>query len=260
MIDVSGVTRHFVGISVLHNVTFQVERGQTYVILGQSGSGKSVLLKILAGLLTPDEGHVRIQSRNRGMLFQKNALFDSLTASENLDFPLREKSQLNLSQRKEKIQYFLKSVGLEGCENLFPHELSGGMQKRLGIARALIIEPEVIFYDEPTAGLDPITSRMIVDLIIEMKKKHSTTIVAVTSDVLRAFQMADQLGLLVRTHTGAHLIPAGTPQQAKASTDPAIQQFIQGLTSGPLTNDLDKFVPQPSSLAELCAELENDPF
>ena len=262
MIEVSHVTKRFYSLPVLHAVSFHVKKGETYVVLGQSGVGKTVLLKILAGLLNPDSGHVRISTRSIGMLFQKNALFDSLTVQDNLDFPLREHTDLKAVDRRIKTANFLEWVGLSGCESLFPHELSGGMQKRLGIARALIIEPEVILYDEPIAGLDPITSRMIIDLITRLKAQFGTTIIGVTSDVLRAFQMADQVGLLVRAPLGATLIHAGTPAEARANPNAAIQQFLTGATKGPLTSALDDtaITSTDPSFSQLYAELENDPF
>ncbi|MBI3558529.1 MAG: ATP-binding cassette domain-containing protein, partial [Deltaproteobacteria bacterium] len=132
----------------------------------------------------------------------------------------------------------------------FPDELSGGMQKRLGIARALIVEPEVLFYDEPTAGLDPITSRVIAELMLRLKAEFGTTVVVVTSDVMRAYQLADKIGVLIHKPDGAILTQAGTPSQAKASKDPAIQQFLQGLTHGPLTAHPEVLRPLPDALGE----------
>lgn len=235
MIRAQNVTKRFFTQPVLSRISFEVPRGGSFVVLGQSGVGKSVLLKILANLIVPDEGTVAIESRNIGMLFQKNALFDSLTVYENLDFTLRERTSLKSAERKQKIAKFLEWVGLPGTDKLFPDELSGGMQKRLGIARALIVAPEVLFYDEPTAGLDPITSRIIAELILRLKHELGTTIVVVTSDVLRAFQMADRIGLLMKTPEGAVLLDAGTPDEARAHHDEAIQQFLRGKTKGPLT-------------------------
>lgn len=237
-IRVSNVSKRFYQQPVLSRVSFDVKRGQSYVVLGQSGMGKSVLLKIMAGLMNADEGNVELATRNIGMLFQKNALFDSLTVFENLEFPLRERTELAAPERRKKIERFLEWVGLANTAHQFPDELSGGMQKRLGIARALIVEPEILFYDEPTAGLDPITSRIIAELMLRLKSEFGTTIVVVTSDVMRAFQLADQVGLLVKGPQGANLLAAGTPAEARASTDPAIQQFINGLTKGPLTQNL----------------------
>lgn len=235
MISVKNVSKRFSAQPVLHQLDFEVPRGDSFVILGQSGVGKSVLLKILANLIAPDQGTVTIDSRNIGMLFQKNALFDSLTVHDNLEFPLRERTGLAQAERESEIEKFLEWVGLPGTGRLFPEELSGGMQKRLGIARALIVRPDVLFYDEPTAGLDPITSRVIAELMLRLKDELKTTIVVVTSDVMRAYQLADRIGLLFRGPGGATLAHAGTPAEAKTSQDPAIQQFLQGLTQGPLT-------------------------
>ncbi len=240
MIAVSHIAKSFDNHTVLKDVDFQVPKGGSLVILGQSGSGKSVLLKILACLLEPDQGTLQLKSKNIGMLFQKNALFDSMTVQENLEFPLKERTKLNAKERQEKSQMFLEWVGLPQAGPLFPEELSGGMQKRLGIARALIVEPDILFYDEPTAGLDPITSRLIADLILRLKKEFGTTLVVVTSDVMRAYQMADNIGILIRSTEGSYFLPAGTPQEAQVSTDPRIQQFLKGHTKGPLTTGVEE--------------------
>lgn len=258
MIEVSGLAKGFGDSPVLGRVSFSVEAGSAYVVLGASGSGKSVLLKCLAGLLTPDRGHVTIASSNVGMLFQNNALFDSLTVEDNLLFPLAERLGITGSAARERASALLDAVGLTGTEALMPASLSGGMQKRLGIARALIVEPQVLLYDEPTAGLDPITSRMIAELIVSLRKARGTTIVAVTSDVMRAFQLADRIGLLVRTAEGSDLIDIGTPEDARASSSPAVRQFIHGLQEGPLTAALNEPTHQPH--AAHLTELEHDPF
>lgn len=250
MIEIQNISKRFFSHAILNKVSFEVARGQSLVILGQSGVGKSVLLKILANLIVPDQGSVRIDTRNIGMLFQKNALFDSLTVHENLDFPLREHTDLSEASRKLKVEKYLQWVGLAGTGHQFPVELSGGMQKRLGIARALIVEPEVLFYDEPTAGLDPITSRVIADLMLRLKSELKTTVVVVTSDVMRAFQLGDQIALLMRSPEGAIFVPAGSPEEAKASTNPAIQQFLKGLTKGPLTSPTHDLLPTVDELDE----------
>lgn len=248
MIQARNISKRFFTQPVLSRISFDVARGESLVVLGQSGSGKSVLLKILANLILPDEGSVQIDTRDIGMLFQKNALFDSLTVFENLEFPLRERTELKAAERRAKIQKYLEWVGLPGTAHQFPDELSGGMQKRLGIARALIVEPEVLFYDEPTAGLDPITSRVIAELMLRLKSELGTTIVVVTSDVMRAYQLANQIGILIRGPNGAALVNAGTPDEAKASQDPAIQQFLKGLTQGPLTAHNVDILPQADDL------------
>lgn len=220
----------FAGQTILHDISLSVDKGKSYAILGQSGVGKSLLLKIMAGLIVPTGGVVQLQSSNLGMLFQKNALFDSLTAWENLDFTLRERTSMAAAQRRQMALQYLDWVELTGKGDLYPDELSGGMQKRLAIARALILKPQVIFYDEPTAGLDPITSRLISELILRLSQEINSTMVVITSDIFRAFQMADTLGILQKTPQGTILKEVGSPQEARNSPDPYVQQFIQGRT------------------------------
>ena len=237
MISVENLGMAFGGKTwVFRHVGFQVAKGESVVLLGPSGSGKSVMMKLLAGLLTPDEGSIRVESENVGMLFQRNALFDSLTVEENLLFPLKERMGMTGEPARAKARVFLESVGLAGNETLYPDEISGGMQKRLGIARALIVEPEVILYDEPTAGLDPITSRTIAELIQVLRREHGSTLVTVTNDVHRAYQLGDRIFLLAR----GKLQAGGTPDEVRSSTDPAIHQFIHGLRKGPLTSVADE--------------------
>jgi phospholipid/cholesterol/gamma-HCH transport system ATP-binding protein len=222
-----------VGKWVFQDLSLNVARGESIAILGPSGSGKSVLLKIMAGLITPDQGTVRVESKNLGMLFQKNALFDSLSVEENLSFPLRERLGIRGSEADDRINELLRAVQLNGSEKLFPNELSGGMQTRLGIARALIVNPEVIFYDEPTAGLDPITSRKIAEMIGSLQKKRGSTIVTVTNDVHRAYQLADRIFLLAQ----GRLIEGGSPDQVRETNLPELKQFVNGLQEGPLTGN-----------------------
>ena len=225
--------------TLFRNLNLEVARGETLVVVGPSGLGKSVLLKTIAGLMEPTEGHVFVEGQdlyklNRGelaqtlqkmgMLFQKNALFDSLTDGENLTFPLRERSRLGEKHIQEKVDEFLEYVDLSKAKKLYPEEISGGMQKRVGIARALILNPEVILYDDPTAGLDPITSKIIVDLILNLKKKFKTTVVAITNDMNRAYQMADQMGVLLE----GEFINTGTVDETKKFKNKKIQQFITG--------------------------------
>jgi phospholipid/cholesterol/gamma-HCH transport system ATP-binding protein len=204
------------------------------------------LLKLVAGLVEPQRGRVLIGGkdfrrisrkeraavmRSMGMLFQKNALFDSLTVGENLAFPLRETTGLKEPEIQEKVREFLAYVELSHARDLFPDEISGGMQKRVGIARALILNPEIILYDDPTAGLDPITSRVIIELIIRLNRQFKTTVLAVTNDMNRAYQMADQIGMVV-DHT---VILTGDVEATQRNPDPRVQQFIHGALEGPLT-------------------------
>lgn len=231
---------------LMAGVNLAVSQGERFVLIGPSGHGKSVLLKLMAGIMTPTQGkvyiegqdllHISKKERHRlilkmGMLFQKNALFDSLTSGENIAFPLRETTSLAESAIQQKIEYFLNEVAIPHAKDLFPDEISGGMQKRLGIARALALEPEIIFYDDPTAGLDPITSRLIVELICRLQVEKQSTLVAITNDMNRAFQMADRIGMMV----DGELIITGSVEETKVHSDPRVKQFIHGRLHGPLT-------------------------
>ena len=234
---------------LLKNVNLEVEEGESVVLIGPSGLGKSVLLKLLAGLLPPTSGRVfvdgkdlhAIPSKERlqlqlqmGMLFQKNALFDSLSVAENIAFPLRETTNLTESQIDERVTYFLEAVAIPHARALFPDEISGGMQKRLGIARALALNPKIVLYDDPTAGLDPITSRRIADLILELQRERNSTVVAVTNDMARAYQLADRIVMVV----DKEIIVTGDKEETLAHKDPRVAQFIRGELKGPLTKDL----------------------
>ena len=234
MITLKGLGKQYDGRWIFRDVSLEVAARESVVLVGPSGGGKSVLLKIIAGLLQADTGTAHVKSTNIGMLFQKNALFDSFTCEQNLLFPLKERKGVTGAKAKTRAADLLAEVGLAGCEKLYPDELSGGMQKRLGIARALIVEPEVILYDEPTAGLDPITSRTIADLITTLRKETGSTLLTVTNDMQRAYQLGDRIGLLAQ----GSLLLGGTPEQVQASHDPAIRQFIYGLKNGPLTSGL----------------------
>ncbi|MDZ4676439.1 MAG: ABC transporter ATP-binding protein [Oligoflexia bacterium] len=224
---------------LLCNVNLAVRRGETFVVIGPSGEGKSVLIKTVAGLITPQTGQVLLDgndlqkvsrtqraqiTQRMGMLFQKNALFDSFTVGDNLAFPLRETTKLNESEIQEKVKKFLEAVGLSSSIDLYPDEISGGMQKRVGIARALILNPEIILYDDPTAGLDPITSKLIIELIIKLNKEFGTTVIAITNDMNRAFQMADRIGILL----DKTLFITGTVEETKHHKNPRVQKFIRG--------------------------------
>ena len=207
---------------IFESVNIEVPAQTSLAIIGPSGSGKSVILKVIAGLIWPSHGEVKVDSEKVSMLFQKNALFDSFTLVENLLVPLAEVLLVEGSEAMDRSMAMLKAVGLDHAAKLYPDEISGGMQKRLGIARALIIEPEVLLYDEPTAGLDPITSRSIADLMIELQEKNKTTNVMVTNDLQRAYQVSDHIAFCA--HKKIKLV--GTPDELKATRDPELRKFI----------------------------------
>jgi phospholipid/cholesterol/gamma-HCH transport system ATP-binding protein len=227
---------------LLHDVNLTLRRGETFVVIGSSGVGKSVLLKTAAGLIAPEKGRVLIDGESlyqvsrrqqavlmykMGMLFQKNALFDSLTVRDNLAFPLREVSKLPEDKIQEKVMEFLGYVGLSHAADLMPSEISGGMQKRVGVARALILNPKMILYDDPTAGLDPITSRLIIDLIIKLNREFGTTVMAITNEMNRAYQLGGEKGRMGMILDGTLLV-TGTVEETKNHPDKRVQDFING--------------------------------
>ncbi len=232
MIELQKIGKKFDQTWIFRKISLLVEDQESIVIMGPSGSGKTTLLKIIAGLLDSEEGKLELDDTNMGMVFQKNALFDSLTAMENLLLPLQECSHIEEAQAKQEARRYLNEVGLLDVESLYPNELSGGMQKRLGIARALILKPKILLCDDPTAGLDPITSRKIGELLLKLKTLYKTTLLTMTNDLQRAFQLADRLYVLAqgKLHGGA------PKEQILASKDPLISQFIKGLSTGPLTS------------------------
>lgn len=245
VIEAKNVQVAFDNQIILQNIELVVESNQSLVVVGPSGHGKTVLLKTLAGLIKPTQGQVLVYEKdwsqmNRsekleilkkiGMLFQKNALFDSLSCSENIAFPLRESGISSEREISSIVEFYLNAVGILHAKNLFPDEISGGMQKRLGIARALALKPELIFYDDPTAGLDPITSKKIIELILDLKNKNNSTVVTITNDMNRAYQMADKIAMVYNQE----LIITGNESETKAHKHPAVKQFIRGELEGPL--------------------------
>lgn len=239
MIEVKDVFKSFNGKGVLRGVNLRVEKGETMVILGPSGCGKSVLLKLIIGLLKPESGSIFIEGEDItrkgfhdlyrlrehfGMLFQGAALFDSMTVEENVGLPLREHTSLKSKAISAIVREKLRLVGLEGVERMKPAELSGGMRKRVGLARAMARDPRIILYDEPTTGLDPIMADQINELILELQKKLAITSIAVTHDIKSAFQIADRVAML---HQGK-ILATGTPEQIRAHPDAVVQQFILG--------------------------------
>jgi phospholipid/cholesterol/gamma-HCH transport system ATP-binding protein len=234
------------GAKLVDGLDWELVPGEIFAILGPSGVGKSVFLRLLVRLLSPTEGRVLFAGkdlsslsrreerefyRKVGFAFQRNGLFDSLSCGDNLRFPLNELLGLGLEEREARVSRALEDVGLSGQAELAISEMSGGMQKRLGMARALALAPEAILYDEPTAGLDPLTSVKIHELILETRKKYGMSAVLSTTDPVQAFRLADRVGYL---HEG-RLIEVGSPDKVKASAHPVVRQFLEGRAEGPLT-------------------------
>ena len=246
LIRAQGLHRHFGDQSVLRGVDLDVMPGEVLAIVGRSGAGKSVLLKTLIGLLQPDRGSVVVEgedlhrargrrlSRLRerfGMLFQGGALFDSLSVADNVAFPLREKTRQAPAQIADTVADVLKSVGLQGMDDKFPAELSGGMRKRAALARALARRPEIMLFDEPTTGLDPIMVRAIHRLIANTQQRFQYTAVVVSHKVPEIFEIASRVAML---HDGV-LLEVAAPAAFQASANPVVQQFIAGRLDGPIS-------------------------
>lgn len=244
---------------VLRGVDLEIKRGECVVILGQSGEGKSVLLKHLIGLIAPDSGSIRIDGeeivglserrlnpvrRKLGVLFQDGALFDSMTVAENVAFPLRERGIRDLDTLLAKVRAALEVVGLEAHMEKMPINISGGMRKRVALARAIVTRPECIFYDEPTSGLDPIVADSIDHLIRRLQRKFDITSVVVTHDMKSMFHIADRVAYL----RGGRIYFYGTPDEIRASSDPQIQNFLEGRSQDSLATHgatLDSLAEEP---------------
>ncbi len=245
MIRLVNVHKAFGPQKVLAGVNLEIPDGSIYAVIGRSGAGKSCLLKLLIGLMRPDAGEVWVDStevthlrgralnqvRTRfGMLFQSGALFDSLSVYDNVAFPLREKTRLQESAVREKVHERLAQVGLAGIDEKFPAELSGGMRKRVAMARALVSEPEILLFDEPTTGLDPIRVNAIHQLIHDLHAMLHFTAVIVSHEIPEIFSLATQVAML---HEGS-IVAIGTPATIQSSTNPIVQQFIHGRSDGPI--------------------------
>ena len=251
IIELKDLRKSF-GDQVLYDgLNLQVFPGETLVIMGGSGSGKSTLLRILMGHLPYDEGSVLIHSHELqdfsrrelnawrlmvGVLFQTGALFNSMSLRENLALPVREHTDLPEELIQIMIKIYLQLVGLRESIDRMPSELSGGMKKRGGLARALMMQPRMLFYDEPTAGLDPVSSAQIAQLILDLKKKMDVTSIVITHDMKAAFEVADRMALLAGKRF--HLI--GSPEEFRTSKDPLVRQFVDGLLEGPLRPQSDQ--------------------
>ena len=243
MIEVKNLVKRFGDRTVLDDLSIEIPAGKTTVIMGGSGGGKSTLLRHLIGLLTPDAGEVWIDGRNIvgldekgmteirrkfGMLFQGSALFNSMSVEENVALPLREHTDLSGEIIKIIVKVKLELVGLTGFENFMPFQISGGMKKRVALARAISLDPKIVFYDEPGAGLDPITASMIDQLILDLSQKLKITSVVVTHEMKSAFRIADKIVIL---HKGK-VLEVGTSEEIKNSKNSYVQQFIKGEPEG----------------------------
>ena len=247
MIELQNLWKAFGDRQVLRDMSISIDRGETVVIVGGSGTGKSVTLKHIIGLLKPDRGCVFVDGqeltamreidlnrfrRRFGMAFQEGALFDSMNVYENIAFPLRRHTKMTEDEIRGRVEECLEDVHLHNVATKRTSELSGGMRRRVGFARAISLKPEILLFDEPTTGLDPVISDVIAELIREMDQKLGTTTVTITHDMKVAFKIANRIAML---HEG-HIIEQGTPEEFQRSSNPIVQQFIEGRADGPLTD------------------------
>lgn len=250
MIEIQKLSKGFNNLLVLKELSLDVRTGETCVIIGRSGCGKSVLLKHIIGLLKPSGGRVLVNAKEVGrleelelnalrskisMVFQGGALFDSMSVADNVGFSLIEHTRITQKDLSDRIEESLQLVGLGGIGNLMPAELSGGMKKRVALARAICIHPEIILYDEPTTGVDPITADSINELIRSLHDKLKVTSVVVTHDMKSAYHIADKIAMMYK----GKIILQGSPKEIQATRDPVVHQFIHGLSKGPITEAID---------------------
>jgi len=248
IIECRELVKAFAGHTVLDGVTASIPRGEITVIMGPSGTGKSVLLRHIVGLLLPDSGDVIVDGksvpgldedellelrRNIGMLFQDGALFSSMNLFDNVAFPLRQHTRKGEGEIREIVMNRLNEVGLAGAEKKMPGELSGGMRKRAGFARALVMEPKILLFDEPDSGLDPVRTALLCDLIKEIQRKYDATAVVISHDIKAVFEIADDIVLL----HGGKVVEQGTKEELKNSDNQFTSQFLQGAVAGPLGMD-----------------------
>lgn len=242
---IENIEKYFENRKVIDDISFTVYKGETLVIMGGSGSGKSTLLRIMTGAIKPNGGKVFLGDkelhalegeeaekikRRFGMSFQSSALLDFLTVEENVSLPLREHTTLDDKIISIIAKMKLALVGLHGFENFYPSELSGGMKKRVGVARAIAMDPEVVFYDEPTAGLDPVVCAVVDQLIKDLSKKLNLTSIVVTHNMESIWRIADRVAMVYK----GKLLQVGTPEEIRNSTNPIIKQFINGEIEGPI--------------------------
>jgi phospholipid/cholesterol/gamma-HCH transport system ATP-binding protein len=252
MIDIIGVSKSFREHKVMDELSLKIETGSTCIIIGRSGCGKSVLLKHIVGILRPEKGKVFVDDKEVAklnthelsalrmkisMVFQGGALFDSMNVGENVGFGLMEHTNIGHKELLERIEESLCLVGLCGIQSLMPSELSGGMKKRVALARAICIKPQIILYDEPTTGVDPITADSINGLIKSLHDKLKVTSVVVTHDMKSAYMVGDRIAMMYQ----GKIIAQGTPQEIQNSTHPVVHQFINGLALGPITETIERY-------------------
>ena len=248
MIEIHNLYKAFGAQMVLNNLSLTVRRGETKAVIGRSGVGKSVLLKSIVGLVKPESGSIKIngvevtnlkdKEYNKlrmeiGMVFQGGALFDSMSVGQNVAFVLNEFMNLDPKTVRDRVRDAMAMVGLKDVEDMMPSQLSGGMKKRVSLARVLCMEPQIILYDEPTSEVDPITAAAINNLIIELRDKLKVTSIVVTHDMTSAFKVADSIAMFYR----GQVIADGKPEDIKNTTHPVVRQFITGQDTGPITED-----------------------
>jgi phospholipid/cholesterol/gamma-HCH transport system ATP-binding protein len=247
VVALEGLSKSFGDLVVLDGLDLEVRQGESVVVIGGSGTGKSVMLKHVIGLIRPDAGRVVVDGvdlaslghreltrfrRRFGMAFQEGALFDSMTVAENVGFSLRRLTDLSGAQVRERVEECLRMVRLEGTGDKMPAELSGGMRRRVGFARAIAHEPEILLFDEPTTGLDPVITALVDEVILDLTEGLDTTAVTITHDMESAFRIADRVGLLYK----GRIVALAPPEEFRELDDPRVQQFIHGRAEGPLTD------------------------
>jgi phospholipid/cholesterol/gamma-HCH transport system ATP-binding protein len=269
VIDVVNLSKSFGPKVILSDVNLQVQEGESLVVMGGSGTGKTVLLRNIMGLLTPDAGHVAIEGKiiqnlNRkelfevrqkiGMCFQMAALFDSMSVEENVGFALTRHTTMTPVEIAERVDECLNMVGLKDCQKLRTSELSGGMKRRVGFARAIALKPKILLFDEPTTGLDPVMTDVIGRIILDLKAEMGVTSITITHDLKSAFEIADRIALIFR----GECIACQIPKEFKSNPHPVVQQFLRGDADGPFLTDppppkraLNRVVHNPLQLIDV---------